>query len=245
MFSLKHISEEDLKRYYYLDGEISGKSQKINILNGVQQNYVGSCINNFITWNDECGKKKFELFVKENLPKLEVEYDKIVKKKQFDETIEKYIIDELLSMNEGREIKNRVLHKFKIPLYKYYNRLHPFIQSACGIASRFELEPDINYFAHPYYILSSMEEKVKSNPSRYLHKPLKWFQEDINIIMCKDTRKYCIKETRKGKKKIYERVTITREQLNKHIEKNKKKFNNKVDKICDNIQNEINMMCLS
>jgi hypothetical protein len=243
MFSLKHISEEDLRRYYYLDGEISGKSQKINILNGVQQDYVGSCINNFITWNDECGKKKFELFVKENLPKLEVEYYKIGKKKQFDETIEKYIIDELLSMNEGREIKNRVLHKFKIPLYKYYHKLHPSIQTKCGYTS-FELEPDINYFAHPYNILDSREENFKSSPSNYLDRPLKRFQEDI--IFCEDTHKFTYKNVcDKTRIKHYKKVCFTREQLNKHIEKNKKKFNNKVDKICDNIQNEINMMCLS
>ena len=234
MFSLKHISEEDLRRYYDLDGEISGRSQKINILNGVQQDYVGSCINNFITWNDECGKKKFELFVKENLPKLEVEYYKIGKKKQFDETIEKYIIDELLSMNEGREIKNRVLHKFKIPLYKYYHKLHPSIQTKRGYTS-FELEPDINYFAQPYRILLSREEMVKSLPQFCLDKPLERFKEDI--ILCEDTHKTRIKH--------YKKVCFTREQLNKHIEKNKKKFNNKVDKICDNIQNEINMMCLS
>lgn len=232
MLSLKHISEEDLRRYYYLDGEISGNSQNINILNGVQQDYVGSCINNFIIWNDEWGKHKFELFVKENLPKLEVKYDKIVKKKQFDEKFEKYIIDKLLNMDKTREIKNKVLDKFKIPLYKYYHRLHPCLKSQYD----FELELEPN-FAHPYRILFSREEMMKSNLSYYLDKPLKWFQEDI--ILCEDTRKYCIK------KKCYECISLTREQLNKHINKNKKKFNDKVDKICDNIQNEINMMCLS
>ena len=82
MISLKNITEEELRRYYYLEGQISGKAKNINILNGIQQDYVGSCINNFITWNDDCNKSKFEVYIKENLPKMEnnIFYYKSIKK---------------------------------------------------------------------------------------------------------------------------------------------------------------------
>ena len=74
MISLKNITEEELRHYYYLEGQISGKAKNINILNGIQQDYVGSCINNFIIWNDDWNKSKFQLYIKENLPKMEEQY---------------------------------------------------------------------------------------------------------------------------------------------------------------------------
>ena len=85
MFCLKHITDEELRRYYYLEGHISGNVKNVNILNGIQQDYVGSKINDFITWSDDFGKHKFELYVKENIPKMELEYEKIVKEKQMRE----------------------------------------------------------------------------------------------------------------------------------------------------------------
>jgi hypothetical protein len=85
MFCLKHITDEELRRYYYLEGHISKNVKNVNILNGIQQDYVGSKINDFITWSDDFGKHKFELYVKENIPKMELEYEKIVKEKQMRE----------------------------------------------------------------------------------------------------------------------------------------------------------------
>jgi len=99
MISLKHITEEDLRRYYYLEGQISGKAKNINILNGINQDYVGARMNDFIIWNDEWNKSKFELYIKENLPNMEIKYidivkthDEIVKKKEEEERTKKNVL---------------------------------------------------------------------------------------------------------------------------------------------------------
>lgn len=242
MFSLKHITEEELRRYYYLDGEISGKASKVNILNGVQQDYTGSCINNFISWNDECNKRKFELYVHETLPKLEVEYDKIVKKKLFDEKIEKYIIDELLSIKEEQYIKNRVLHRFKIPLYKYYHRLHP------SLKSRFDFEI-VKKPYNPTYIPG-----CDQNDPCTTTLPLEEFEEfelfgnyasQLFVRDLTNPKVYTIKKGRNKGKSICYCPIITRKEYEQKLRKIEKKINDKVDKICDNIQNGINIMCLS
>jgi hypothetical protein len=119
MFGLKHITDEELRRYYYLEGHISGNVKNINMLNGIQQDYVGSKINNFITWHDDFGKPKFELYVKENLPKMEIEYENIVKENQMREKerdeIElkkKQIIWNLAQRPLNHDTKKLVLNKF-------------------------------------------------------------------------------------------------------------------------------------
>ena len=74
MISLTHINEEELRRFYFLEGKISGRDKEINMFNGVQQEYVASRIHDFIIWNDPFNKSKFELYIKENLPKMEIIY---------------------------------------------------------------------------------------------------------------------------------------------------------------------------
>jgi hypothetical protein len=64
-----------------LEGKISGRDKEINMFNGVQQEYVASRIHDFIIWNDPPNKSKFELYIKENLPKMEIKYD-IIKQEQ-------------------------------------------------------------------------------------------------------------------------------------------------------------------
>jgi hypothetical protein len=126
MFGLKHITDEELRRYYYLEGHISGNVKNVNMLNGIQQDYVGSKINDFITWHDDFGKPKFELYVKENLPKMEIEYEKIVKENQMREKerheIElkkKQIIWKLAVMPFNPDTKKLVLNKFNISELEY------------------------------------------------------------------------------------------------------------------------------
>jgi hypothetical protein len=64
-----------------LEGKISGRDKEINMFNGVQQEYVASRMHDFIIWNDPPNKSKFELYIKENLPKMEIKYD-IIKQEQ-------------------------------------------------------------------------------------------------------------------------------------------------------------------
>ena len=75
MISLKHITEAELRQFYLLEGKISGRDKERNMFNGVQQEYVASRIHDFIIWNDSSNKSKFELYIKENLPKMEIKYD--------------------------------------------------------------------------------------------------------------------------------------------------------------------------
>jgi|LakMenEpi03Aug12_release.lakeMendotaPanAssembly.Ray.scaffolds.fasta_scaffold381330_3 hypothetical protein len=81
MISLTHITEAELRQFYLLEGKISGRDKEINMFNGVQQEYVASRIHDFIIWNDPPNKSKFELYIKENLPKMEIKYD-IIKQEQ-------------------------------------------------------------------------------------------------------------------------------------------------------------------
>lgn len=82
MISLTHITEAELRQFYLLEGKISGRDKEINMFNGVQQEYVASRIHDFIIWNDPPNKSKFELYIKENLPKMEIKYDDIIRKEQ-------------------------------------------------------------------------------------------------------------------------------------------------------------------
>lgn len=106
------------------------------MLNGINQDYVGSKINDFITWNDEGNKHKFELYVKENLPKMEIEYEKIVVENQIHEKereeIElkkkqlmlKLFSDCRLWHPDRREILKSVLIKFNISESEFYAERH-------------------------------------------------------------------------------------------------------------------------
>ena len=123
MNSLRHITEEQLRRYYYLEGQISGLPQKID------PNYVTYCINSFSTWNDDWNKSKFELYIKENLANMEIQYENIVKQKLTNEQFKEKVIDMLLHMDNSLYVKNIVLNKFKIPLHEYYHKVSPILKS--------------------------------------------------------------------------------------------------------------------
>jgi hypothetical protein len=120
---LRHITEEELRRYYYLEGQISGLPQKID------PNYVPSCINSFSTWNDEWNKTKFELYIKENIPKMEIAYENILKQKLDNKLFKEKVIDMLLHMDNSLYVKNIVLNKFQIPLHEYYHKVSPILKS--------------------------------------------------------------------------------------------------------------------
>ena len=119
MISLTHITEAELRQYYLLEGKISGRDKEYNMLNGVQQEYVASRIYDFIIWNDHCNKSKFELYIKENLPKMEIKYDTIKKeqeqeqiKKKQENDMKKKIIRDLLRREPNKNVE-KVL--FAIP----------------------------------------------------------------------------------------------------------------------------------
>ena len=142
MNSLRHITEKELRRYYYLEGQISGLPQKID------PNYVSSCINSFSTWNDEWNKTKFELYIKENIPKMEIEYKNILKQKLDNEVFKEKVIDILLHMDNSLYVKNIVLYKFQIPLHEYYHKVSPILKSQY-------------MFDHELISLSDLREIVK------------------------------------------------------------------------------------
>ena len=135
MISLTHITEAELRQFYLLEGKISGRDKEYNMLNGVQQDYVASRIYDFIIWNDHCNKSKFELYIKENLPKMEIKYDTIkkeqeqIKKKQEQEQeqendMKKKIIHDLFCLREpNKNVKKIVLQKFAIPEKDYDNEI--------------------------------------------------------------------------------------------------------------------------
>jgi hypothetical protein len=142
MISLTHITEAELRQFYLLEGKISGRDKEYNMLNGVQQEYVASRIYDFIIWNDHCNKSKFELYIKENLPKMEIKYDTIkkeqeqeqIKKKQEQEQeqikkkqendMKKKIIRDLLRLREpNKNVKKIVLQKFAISEKDYDNEI--------------------------------------------------------------------------------------------------------------------------
>ena len=108
MISLTHITEAELIQFYLLEGKISGRDKEINMFNGVQQEYVASRIHDFIIWNDPPNKSKFELYIKENLPKMEIKYD-IIKQEQIrKEQIRK----------EQEERQREILRQREIPRQK-------------------------------------------------------------------------------------------------------------------------------
>jgi hypothetical protein len=127
MISLTHINEEELRRFYFLEGKISGRDKEINMLNGVQQEYVASRIHDFIIWNDQSNKSKFEIYIKENLPKMEIKYDtikkeqeqEVIKKKQENDMKKQIIHDLFLEPNEN--VRKIVLQRFYISENDYYN----------------------------------------------------------------------------------------------------------------------------
>jgi hypothetical protein len=127
MIPLTHITEEELRRFYFLEGKISGRDKEINMLNGLQQEYVASRIHDFIIWNDQCNKSKFELYIKENLPNMEIKYDiinkekeqELIKKKQENDMKKQIIHDLFLEPNEN--VRKIVLQKFYISENEYYN----------------------------------------------------------------------------------------------------------------------------
>jgi len=127
MISLTHITEEELRRFYFLEGKISGRDKEINMLNGVQQEYVASRIHDFIIWNDPPNKSKFELYIKENLPKMEIKYDiikkeqeqELIKKKQENDMKKQIIHDLFCEPNEN--VRKIVLQRFYISEKDYYN----------------------------------------------------------------------------------------------------------------------------
>ena len=127
MISLTHITEAELRQFYLLEGKISGRDKEINMFNGVQQEYVASRIHDFIIWNDPPNKSKFELYIKENLPKMEIKYDTIkkeqeqeqIKKKQENDMKKKIIHDLFCEPNEN--VRKIVLQRFYISEKDYYN----------------------------------------------------------------------------------------------------------------------------
>lgn len=106
MISLTHITEAELRQFYLLEGKISGRDKEINMFNGVQQEYVASRINDFIIWNDPPNKSKFELYIKENLPKMEIKYD-IIKQEQ----IRKEQIKQEQEQRQQRHEENQKRHE--------------------------------------------------------------------------------------------------------------------------------------
>jgi hypothetical protein len=153
MFGLKHITDEELRRYYYLEGQLSGYVKNINILNGIQQDYVGSKINDFITWHDDCGKIKFQLYVKENLSKMETDYEKIVKEKQREEKEEKeereqreLIIKHIRRKLPSHDTKIRILNKFNICEIEYNTESDKMSrQNLSKFIKKIEKKNDIEY----------------------------------------------------------------------------------------------------
>ena len=134
MISLTHITEAELRQYYLLEGKISGRDKEYNMLNGVQQEYVASRIYDFIIWNDHCNKSKFELYIKENLPKMEIKYDTIKKeqeqeqeqeqiKKKQENDMKKKIIRDLLRREPNKNVEKIVLQKFAISEKDYDNEI--------------------------------------------------------------------------------------------------------------------------
>ena len=138
MISLTHITEAELRQFYLLEGKISGRDKQINMLNGVQQEYVASRIHDFIIWNDPPNKSKFELYIKENLPNMEIKYDiinkekeqekeqelikkkqELIKKKQENDMKKQIIHDLFLEPNEN--VRKIVLKRFYISEKDYYN----------------------------------------------------------------------------------------------------------------------------
>lgn len=199
---LRHITEEELRRYYYLEGQISGLPQKID------PNYVPSCINSFSTWNDEWNKTKFELYIKENIPKMEISYENIyeniLKQKLDNKLFKEKVIDTLLHMNNSLYVKNIVLNKFQIPLHEYYHKVSPILKSQYT-------------FDHELITLGDLREIVKLDKCG-----------DLTDIMIKK-----LKDSVNNDNKIFERKRKEMEELQKITSL----YQQQADKIYEDIKN--------
>lgn len=253
MISLKQITEEELRRYYYLEGQISGKAKNINILNGIQLDYVGSCINNFISWNDDWNKSKLEIHIKENLPKMELEYEEKVKRAQFDEAVKQKIISMLLSMTCSLYVKNKILDKYKIPRYEYYHKVAPCFKKIYNFDT--ELIP-INELVE-LVKMDKAGDKYREKLQTIQKKPgkryrINWLAVD-DIIIQQIPRDNQNIDRLRSTYSYNETKTITKNQSDLRIIKKinnntqkitdlKKELDKEADKICVDIQNEINML---
>ena len=232
MNSLRHITEEQLRRYYYLEGEISGLPQKID------PNYVPSCINSFSTWNDDWNKSKFELSIKENLPKMEIEYENILKKKLTNEQFKEKVIDMLLHMDNSLYVKNIVLNKFQIPLHEYYHKVSPILKSQYNFDPELISLEDLrnlvklNKCGHRLKTTDMMIKHLKENQisvkyGKNIHsKNMIPHQESISESVFNN--------------KIFERNRMDREKLQKITSL----YQRQADKIYEDIQNKSISSCL-
>jgi hypothetical protein len=135
MNSLTHITQAEIARFYFLEGVISGNDKKVDYLNGVQQNYVVSRMYNFNTW-DAYNQSMTKLYIKENIPKMEIKYDTIkkekeqelikkkeqelIKKKEQENDMKKQIIHDLF-LEPNENVRKIVLQRFYISENDYYN----------------------------------------------------------------------------------------------------------------------------
>jgi hypothetical protein len=235
MNSLRHITEEQLRRYYYLEGQISGLPQKID------PNYVASCINSFSTWNDDWNKSKFELSIKENLPKMEIEYENILKQKLTNEQFKEKVIDMLLHMDNSLYVKNIVLNKFQIPLHEYYHKVSPMLKS------QYNFDPEsisledlrnlvkLNKCGHRLKTTDMMIKKLKENQISVTRS---WYGQNIhskNMIPHQESISESVFNN-----KIFERNRMDMEKLQKITSL----YQRQADKIYEDIQNKSLSSCL-
>lgn len=115
-----HITEEELRKYYLIQAKK---------MNQEPFNYVGLRINEFNNWNDEWNKRKFELYIKENLQNMQQEYDDIIKRENDEREKQRRIINELLTMNVETDVKIELLNRYNIPLNLFMNFQQKYILS--------------------------------------------------------------------------------------------------------------------
>ena len=235
MNSLRHITEEELIRYYYLEGQISGLPQKID------PNYVPSCIHSFSTWNDDWNKSKFELYIKENLPKMEMQYENILNQKLTNELFKEKVIDMLLYMDNSLYVKNIVLNKFQIPLHEYYHKVSPILKSQYNFYPELITLSDLRQLVN----LDKCRRKLKTVSASYA-------STDVMIKRLKENHSKNMSphhHHHRGKNIIPHQQSITQSvrenndfEINRmRIEKLQKLTNQcqrEADKIYENIQNK-------
>ena len=166
MISLTHITEEELRRFYFLEGKISGRDKEINMLNGVQQEYVASRIHDFIIWNDPPNKSKFELYIKENLSNMEIKYDiikkeqELVKKEQEKELVKKKKIIHELFYEPNENVRKIVLQRFSISETDFYNERKIEIKRKLALLNQEQRERE---FKKANEISANFNRKYKLN----------------------------------------------------------------------------------
>jgi hypothetical protein len=166
MISLTHITEEELRRFYFLEGKISGRDKEINMLNGVQQEYVASRIHDFIIWNDPPNKSKFELYIKENLSNMEIKYDiikkeqELVKKEQQQELVKKKKIIHELFYEPNENVRKIVLQRFSISETDFYNERKIEIKRKLALLNQEQRERE---FKKANEISANFNRKYKLN----------------------------------------------------------------------------------